>query len=279
MKASFKEESLPTIPGTRAVQRVLSLLKAFPEDRPKRSLTELAAEVGLDKATAHRMLSVLEQEGLLYRSPETGAFQLGPEIIVLGSRALRAVDIREAARPELELLAETTGENATLESLVGSEVLILDEARGRGLLSYGTEVGTRWPAHATATGKVLNAFAEISMPEPSAGLTLLTDHTIVTWELWTQTLSEVREKGYATNIEELEYGYASVAAPVRDVEGRTTASLSVGGSVHRVTPSRSPALAKSVQEAASRLSERLGFRPDLSGFNPGHPSADRDVPE
>jgi len=127
VKASFKTESPPTIPGTRAVQRVLSILKAFPEDDPKRSLTELSVSVGLDKATAHRMLRVLEQEGFVSRSQETGDYQLGSEMIVLGARALRGMDVREAARPELQLLVETTGEDATLESLVGAEVLILDE--------------------------------------------------------------------------------------------------------------------------------------------------------
>jgi len=268
MKASFKNNAPGTIPGTRAVHRVLSLLKAFPEDKPKRSLTELAAEVGLNKSTAHRMLSVLEQEGFVHRSPESGSFQLGPEMIVLGSRALRAIDTREAARPELKALAETTGEHATLESLVGAEVLILDEARGLGLLGLDSSIGTRWPAHATATGKVLIALAEVAVPEPPGGLPAITNHTVVSWDEWLRVVSEVREQGYATNIEELEYGYISVAAPVRDGDGRTIASLSVGGSVHRVTRDRIPALAESVREAASRLSERLGYRPDLPGVPP-----------
>jgi len=258
-------ESSDTIPGTRAVERVLSLLRAFPENGPKRSLTELAAEAGLNKSTAHRMLSVLEREGFVVRSPDSGNFQLGPEMIVLGSRALRAVDMREAARPELEALAEITGEDVTLESLVGAEVLILDEARGRGLMGLDSSIGTRWPAHATATGKVLNAFAGVAMPEPPGGLQPITDHTVTSWDRWTSVLSEVREQGYATNIEELEYGYASVAAPVHDGEGQTTASLSIGGSVHRVTGDRIPTLAGSVRQAAARLSNRLGYRPDFPG--------------
>jgi len=248
------------IPGTRAVQRVLSILKAFSEERPAWSLTELSAEVGLSKATAHRMLSVLEREGFVFRPSGSTDFQLGPEIIVLGALALKSVDVRTVARPELQFLAETTGEDASLESLVGTEVLILDEERGRGLLGLGTEVGTRWPAHATATGKVLLAGAENPMTEPMEGLHSMTAHTITSWETWTETLSEVREKGYATNIEELEYGFHSVAAPVRDREGRTIASLSVGGSTHRVTEDRIPELARAVREAASRVSERLGFR-------------------
>ncbi len=269
MKASFKTESSDAIPGTRAVQRVLSLLKAFPEDKPKRSLTELAAEAGLNKSTAHRMLSVLEQEGFVVRWPESGSFQLGPEMIVLGSRALRAVDVRAAARPELEALAETTGEHATLETLVGSEVLILDEARGSGLLGLASSIGTRWPAHATATGKVLIALSGEEALEPPGGLQAITDHTIVSWDRWSRVLSEVGHSGFATNIEELEYGYVSVAAAVRDGDGGTTVALSVGGSAHRLTGDRIPALTESLCEAASRLSRRLGYRPDLPGPRPG----------
>ncbi len=248
------------IPGTRAVKRVLSLLSAFSEGRPKWNLTELSAEVGLSKATAHRMLSVLEQEHFIMRSPGSADFQLGPEMIVLGTLALKALDLRAVARPELQFLAEATGEDVSLESLVGTEVLILDEERGRGLLGLGTEVGTRWPAYTTATGKALLATAESPMTEPQGGLKAMTAHTITSWDVWMKTLSEVRENGYATNLEELEYGYRSVAAPVRDREERTVAALSVGGSVHRVTEARIPELAKTVKEAAARISDRLGYR-------------------
>jgi len=248
------------IPGTRAVRRVLSLLKAFSEERAGLSLTELSHRVDLSKATTHRMLSVLEQEGFLTRSEETGEFRLGPEIIVLGARALQDVDLRRVARSELRLLSETSGDDASLESLVGDEVLILDEVKGQNLLGLTTEVGTRWPAHATATGKVLLAGAEDPMSEPEGGLAAATAQTITDWTRWTETLAEVRERGYATNVEELVYGYSSVAAPVRDMEGRVVAAISVGGSTHRVTRDRIPELADLVMEAAARVSDRLGHR-------------------
>lgn len=260
MEPSFKKGSHRAIPGTQAVQRVLALLKAFSDENPKRSLTELSSAAGLNKATAHRMLSLLEQEDFVYRSPETAEFQLGSEMIVLGARALNAVDVRAAAHPELKALASETGEDATLEILVNAEVLILDEVRGRGLLVLGTELGTRWPAHATATGKVLLAHSEKGLPEANQDLPAITEHTIVRRDRWEATLSKVRKKGYATNIEELEYGYISVAAPLRDREGRAAAAISIGGSVERVTVDRIPALAENVMEAASRISERLGYR-------------------
>ena len=170
------------------------------------------------------------------------------------------MDLRRVARSELQFLTETTGEDASLESLVGSEVLILDEEKGPGLMGITSEIGTRWPAHATATGKVLLAEAEEPMAEPKNGLASLTARTITNWDEWTATLSEIREKGYATNIEELEYGYIAVAAPVRNREGQTVAALSVGGSTHRITEGRVPELAALVIEAATRVSKRLGYR-------------------
>ena len=248
------------IPGTRAVKRVLSLLSAFSERKPRWSLTELSTEVGLSKATAHRMLSVLEQDGFVVRLSGSADFQLGPEMIVLGAIALKSVNLRGVARPELQFLAETTHEDAFLESLVGTEVLILDQEGGRGLLGLGTQIGTRWPAHATATGKVLLAGAETPMPEPEDGLLPMTAHTITSWEKWNESLSEIREKGYATNIEELEYGYVSVAAPVQNGQGQTVASLSVAGSENRLTTERIPELARVVKEAAARVSGHLGYR-------------------
>lgn len=262
------------IPGTRAVQRVLSLLRAFSEERPTWNLTELSAEVGLSMATAHRMLSVLELEGFVVRRSGGTDYQLGPEMIALGALALKAIDVRAVARPELQFLAETTGEDAYLESLVGTEVLVLDEERGRGLLGLGTEVGTRWPAHATATGKVLLAGAEGALTEPPGGLHPMTAHTITSWEALTRTLSEVRERGYATNIEELEYGFVSVAAPIRDRDGKTPASLSLGGTAHRITADRIPELAKIVRDAAARVSERMGYRtttPEEDPHETDHP--------
>jgi DNA-binding IclR family transcriptional regulator len=260
MEPGFTAEENPAVPGTRALQRAMGLLRAFDDEHPRWSLSALSIKLDLSKSTVHRILTALEREGFLLRPYESTEFQLGPELIVLGSRALRAVDVRGAARPELRLLAEKTGEDVTLESLVGSEVLILDEQRGRNLMGVGTPIGTLWPAHATSTGKVLLADAPEAMKEPEAGLVAFTANTIVSWEEWTATLEEVRRNGYATNIEELEYGFAAVAAPVWDRNGRTTAAISVGGSIQRIGKDRIPDLVETVRVAALRVSERLGYR-------------------
>jgi DNA-binding IclR family transcriptional regulator len=61
------------------------------------------------------------------------------------------------ARPELESLTRATGETSSVEVLEGGETLILDEVQGDHLIGTSPSIGTRWPAHATSTGKVLLA--------------------------------------------------------------------------------------------------------------------------
>src|SRR3970282_1195809 len=144
-------------PGAQAVARAIAVLKAFTDSNPQLTLAEITRATRLNRATAYRLLAALEKEGWVARNKESEACRLGPEAITLGARALRANDLRSVSRAELEALAQAAGETATLEVLADGEVLILDEVHGHHLVGSTPSIGTRWPAHATSTGKVLLA--------------------------------------------------------------------------------------------------------------------------
>ena len=251
-------------PGTRAVRRAVSVLKVFTASRPELGLSEVARAAGLNKTTVFRLLSALEGEGLVQRAPKGEAYRLGPELAALGLRALGATDLLLAARPELPALAEATQETASLEVLVGREVVILDEVRGRRVLAAVPEVGAHSPAHATSTGKAQIAF----LPEEqwqeflTPPLSRLTPKTLCEPETLRRELRRVRTRGYATTLEELEPGYVGVGVPVRGANGSVVATLSVGGPSTRLTAERVSEIAQLLLAAASRASERLGFRED-----------------
>jgi IclR family acetate operon transcriptional repressor len=249
-------------PGTQAVRRAVSILKAFTDEQPEWGLTELARAVKLNKTTVYRLLSALEGEGFIARNLQTEAYRLGPEAIALGARAQRSNDLRTASHAELEWLAEATQETATLEVFADGQMLILDEAHGPHVMGNVQSIGTRWPAHATSTGKVLLAHLpdEELKTALRAGLTRLNSNTIASQEALRRELKQVKEQGYAMTLEDLEVGLIAVGAPVRNHEGVVVGAVSVGGPSLRLTEARRPDVARQVMKAAGRISERLGYR-------------------
>src|SRR6185503_5585243 len=150
------------------------------------------------------------------------------------------------ARAELQALAYATRETATLEVLVGRDVLILDEAAGDHVVASMPSLGTRWPAHATSTGKVLLAHL------PDAALDSLletpldaaTPRTVTDPAALRRELARVRTRGWALASEELEAGFVAVGAPIRSNQiqcgsaGEVVAAISVGGPKSRLNQDR-----------------------------------------
>lgn len=260
MKSTRRQEAYP---GTQAVLRAVALLKAFTPDRPERGLADLARAVGLNKTTAYRLLAALESERMVERGRNGEAYRLGPELVALGGRAQGSQELREASRAVLGNLALETRETATLEVLVGADTLILEEATGSYVLGSMPSIGTRWPAHATSTGKTILAFLSEEERNRSLPRVLpsVTPRTLADRAALERDLARVRERGYALSQEELEPGFVAVGAPVHSAEGRVVAAISVGGPRVRLTPETVTAIARRLPAAASQISERLGFRP------------------
>lgn len=248
--------------GTQAVDRALGVLVALGEARPAPGLSELSLELGLHKTTLFRMLGALERTGFVERDAAQHGYRLGPTLLRLGAQAKRATSLHDVARPILTELAATTGETASLEVLVGDEVLILDEIQGQYLIGSRSEVGTRWPAHATSTGKVLLAAARLDGGSVTrrtvlARLARITPHTITSRTAFDRELSKVLKAGYAVAREELEPGVVAIGAAVHNADGRAVAAISVTGPVTRLEAARVTAVAAIVRRMAARISARL----------------------
>lgn len=237
--------------GTQAAIRALRLLKAFSGDRPERSLQELGAAFDLTRTTTHRLLAALESEDLVTRHGDTGVYRLGPAALALGVQALNGSDVRARVRPLLDSLAAETGETATLEVLADGQMLILDEAAGGRLSSPSGHVGTRWPLHATATGKLLLALVPETQGELRLPLERYTSATITDMTTLEGELERVRQLEYATAVEELEEGFSAVAASIRNPLGRVEAVISLGGATPRLSGRRLTAMGAMLKAAAS----------------------------
>lgn len=247
------QPSQPTPRGAQSALRAVRLLKLFTAERPELQLGEISRLAGLNKTTAHRLLQALASESMLERNAATGAYRLGPAIMALGLQAVSSGGLRLRARPLLKRLAEETGETATLEVPVEDTMLILDEMTGGRRVAAGGNVGTRWAMHATSTGKAIIAFSENGMGRLPERLTPLTARTITDREKLEAQLDEVRRRGFAETVDELEDGFTGVGTVVRNGAGEILAAMSICGPTQRLTEGRRSSLGATLCSVAGQL--------------------------
>ena len=243
-----------TIPqGAQAALRAIRLLKLFTAEQPELRLGEICSQSGLNKTTTHRLLQALCSESMLDKSAQDGSYRLGPTLMALGVQALSSNDLRVRARPLLKHLAEESGETATLEVPIDDTMLILDEVTSSHFVGAGGNVGTRWPMHATSTGKVFIAFENNGVDRLGLQLASLTSKTITERHRLEEALSGIRERGFAETVDELEDGFSGVATVVRGGMGQVLGALSVCGPTQRLSGPRRASLGASLCAAAARL--------------------------
>ncbi|MDH3552366.1 MAG: IclR family transcriptional regulator [Gammaproteobacteria bacterium] len=231
----------------------MRLLKLFTPERPNMALAEVSRLAGLNKTTTHRLLAALHSEGFIDKNPATGSYRLGPGLMALGVQALSNSDLRLRVRPMLKQLARETGETATLEVPIDDSMLILDEVAGSHFVGAGGNVGTRWPMHATSTGKALIAFDEQALEKLGPDLQPVTANTIVDHNALLRELSHIRRQGFAESVDELEEGFSGVGTVLRGSLGEVLGSLSICGPTQRMTDTRRAKLGKTLQVAARQL--------------------------
>lgn len=245
--------------GAQAALRALRLLKLFTPEKPELTLAEVCALAGLNKTTTHRLLQALHSESMLDRHPGDGAYRLGPALMALGVQALSSNELRQKARPLLSQLARDTGETATLEVPVDDTMLIIDEVTGSHFVGASGNVGTRWPMHATSTGKALIAFDENGLCRVADRLVSLTTKTITRRGALEQQLSEIRSRGFAETVDELEDGFSGVATVVRGGMGQVLGALSICGPTQRLGAQRRASLGVTLCGAAERLQPGIAY--------------------
>jgi len=247
----------------KSVRRAVAILRSFSLEEPELSVTYLSRRLNVHKSTISRLLSTLEAEGLVDRNPETGHYRLGVGLIELAGLVMLHRDLRQAARPLLRQLADQTQETVNLAVRDDDEAINIEQVapHGRRVLNIGW-VGRRTPLHASSTGKVLLAY----LPEAELDALLqkplarFTEYTITDVQALRAELALVRQRGYATGLEELEIGLNAVAAPVRDHTGRVIATASAAGPSYRFSRQHiEEEAAAQVVACAERISRALGF--------------------
>jgi DNA-binding IclR family transcriptional regulator len=245
----------------QVIDRVAEILRCFTPATPLLTYSQIVARTGLSKATAHRLLASMEDNGLVRRVRAGGAYALGYSMLRWATIAQQSSDLRALARPLLEELVAATGETAVLMIRDGDRALCLDRVDSPQPLRLAMKIGDRVWLHAGSSARVLLAYlddAELERLVAELGLPRFLPNTIGDLATLRAELARVRGLGYATSVEERDAGAAGVTAPVFDSLGDLVAAIGIVGPLSRLRPEALPALGGVVVASAARLSAQLG---------------------
>lgn len=247
----------------QTVERALLVLEALSLKAEGCGVTQLANEVNLNKSTVFRILYTLQQNGYVEQIPGSEKYQLSIKLIHLGSNILDRMDLREIAKPYLQLLLDDTKETVHLGILDKNEVVYIEkfESIEHSIRMY-SQVGKRVPVHCSAMGKVLlSDFSNDKIKEilKNKILKKYTNSTICDIDKLISEISIIRTRGYAFDNEEHEIGVCCIAAPVYDISNHIVASISLSIPIIYFTEDRIPFLIKKLRKTAKIISRQLGY--------------------
>ena len=242
----------------QSVDRALTVLDILAK-RGVAGVTEIAAELGVHKSTASRLVAVLEGRGFVEQLADRGKYRLGFGIVRLAGALTVQRDLAHESRRACEALATDVGETVNVAILDGDRVINISEVRGPAAVALHTWVGQSTPPHATSSGKVLLAHATADLRALLGDeLATFTEHTVTDLTVLAAQLDEIRSRGWAATVEEYEVGLNALAAPVRDHEDVVVAAVSVSGPSYRLSPATFPRVSARLLEASRAFSRRLG---------------------
>ena len=248
--------------SSKSLQKALRILVYMGEQAPEAGVTELASDLGLTKATVHRLLNAMERFDLIERNEESERYRLGLKLHQLGNRAVESRTLRTEAHRLLVEMSRRSRETVSLATPAPGGVICLDRLDSpHTIINICTPIGSMFPAHCTAAGKAILAYMaddEIQELVRRHGLKQFTPFTITQMPQLKENLRLIRQRGYAVDHQELERGLSGVAAPVLSAHERVIAAVGIAGPTLRF---RGKELAEKVAlatEIGARLSMALG---------------------
>lgn len=241
----------------RSVASALDVLDCFSRDA-ELGVSDIARRLGIAKSTAHRLLTTLSSRGLVEKNAATGLYRLGLHLFELGQLAQQRLRLREVALPTLEELRRVTGHTVHLGVLDGTDVVYAERLESADCRRLMEAVPRRFPSHATSSGKVIAAFnPDLAAARIEMGFAQATG-PIRSVAAYREMLAATSRRGVGITHDEVVTGVSSVAAPIRDLNGRAYAAVSLVGPSTRMLGEVDRA-ARLLTTVGRRLSQRVAI--------------------
>jgi DNA-binding IclR family transcriptional regulator len=232
---------------------VLDVLETLDRRGPA-TLSQLARETGVAKSTLHRVCMTMGERGWIARDAERGQLELGPRVAWL-TRSTPASALTPAFHLVAGRLVGRHNETTCLTVLDGRDSVFVAKEETSHPVRLITAVGSRLPAFASASGRVMLAdlpASEIDALYAGYELVTPTGRRLGGLEELHALLEETRQRGYGENVDETALGLHCIAAPLGP-PGRVRAAITFCVPSGRMNPTRKRALVRDLLAAATEF--------------------------
>ncbi|MFJ7827855.1 IclR family transcriptional regulator [Psychrobacillus sp. NPDC096623] len=245
----------------QSLDRGLQVIQAFSQNNKTLTISDVSKITGLSRPTARRILLTLEHLG--FAEANNGLFSLTARTLSLGYAYLSSNNKWSIAHPFMRDFVHKTGESCSISILDGTDIIYVARVSTKRIMSINLDVGSRLPAYATSMGHVL--LANLSKDElekylNNLNLEKFTDNTILDKDQLRTILEDVRTNNWGGVDQQFEEGLRSIAAPIRDANGKVIAAINCSTHAGRISKE---VLIKEflpiLQENATRISEAMNI--------------------
>lgn len=245
----------------QSVARAAEILKCFLQAR-ELGISEIAAEMGLNKSTVFGLVNTLVTYGYLEQVESNKKYRLGITLFEMGNLVLSRIDIRNEAKELCMPLAKKYPATVHIAIHSEGEVIYIDKLEAGTSLISASNVGKRAPMYCTGVGKAMLAYLPGSYVDHYLKFPLkkLTKKTISTKQDLLRELSEIRSTGIAMDREEIEDGLSCIAAAVLQQDGEPALAISFSFPYGRIKDVDTEEVKRELLSRTKELSARLGYR-------------------
>ena len=244
----------------KSLQKALEILNLFTE-KPVLGVTEISEHFGLYKSTVHNILSTLKAMEYLEQDEETGKYRLGLQVFNLSKALGDTYSITKIAMPYMQELSNQTGQRCYLAVPYRWEVLYLEAMYPADSVELMRSIlGERAQMYCTGLGKaMLSCMTEREVREYLEGreLKAFTENSITDKDVFREDLARTRQRGYAIDDMEHEFGIRCMAMPILDRQRSVYGAISISGLAPHFTGEKMAEWAILLKKYVNKIENRL----------------------
>lgn len=245
----------------QSVDRALLILETL-SNYDMLSLMELSEKVHLHKATTHRLVNSLLENGYIEKNPLTKQYKISLKLFQIGNRRVQNIDFLNVAKSMIRQLSLDLNQTVHLVVEDNEEVLYIDKHDPSGNENrLSSKIGKTAPMYVTAVGKAILATKsneEIRAIWNKADIQPFTKHTITSLDAFMMEIEKVRQKGYAIDNEENEYGVLCIGTVFSSYKDLAAGAISISIPATDADDEKKAIYIEKIIDTSNKISRLLG---------------------